>query len=78
MLFGVNMWDVKRVKEHNGVLMPICTFFSDSFAAAIKPGELTWLGNRDFFVCRKGGTELLPLLQQIEPIDHVRNQKPKT
>lgn len=47
-LFGVNMWDVKRVREHNGVLMPICTFFSDSFAAAIKPGELRWLGNSFF------------------------------
>lgn len=44
-MFGVNMWDVERVKEHNGVLMPICRFFSDSLAAAIKPGELTWLGS---------------------------------
>lgn len=46
LLFSVNMWDVKRAREHNSVLMPICRFFSDSLLQQqSKPGELTWLGS---------------------------------
>lgn len=59
VVFGVNMCDVKRVREHNGVLMPICRFFSDSLLQQQSNLE-SWHG-WEVVYCRKGETELVPL-----------------